>query len=175
MPEKTEVSWGTIIAAYARNGHIRQARRLFDAMPRPDLESWNAVLAASARSGESLALLRLMCVEGIAPNAISLLGVMNSCSHLGLVDEGVRIFASLQWDLAIAPMKEHYCCVIDLLGRSGDVEAAGELSGAMPSGGDVVAWITVLASRSVQRGDHERIECAALMERARSLNGLSRK
>lgn len=55
----------------------------------------------------------------VKPDSITLLALLNACSHSGLVQEGLVLFESMTQEYKVNPDQEHYACVIDLLGRSG--------------------------------------------------------
>ncbi len=49
------------------------------------------------------------CEEGIQPNDSSLLSV---CRHVGLVDQGMRCYASMITDYMISTNLKHYSCMV---------------------------------------------------------------
>ncbi|EFJ06194.1 hypothetical protein SELMODRAFT_135885 [Selaginella moellendorffii] len=51
MKERSIVSWTAMLCAYAQNGHLEDARQVFDAMPERDVVSYNAMLAAYTQRG----------------------------------------------------------------------------------------------------------------------------
>ncbi|KAF2309025.1 hypothetical protein GH714_000170 [Hevea brasiliensis] len=64
-----------------------------------------------------------------------------------MVDEGLHLFHRMKNDHGIDPGPDHYACVVDLLGRAGQVEQAYELINIMPSGFDKVgAWSSLLGA-----------------------------
>ncbi|XP_024539388.1 pentatricopeptide repeat-containing protein At2g35030, mitochondrial-like [Selaginella moellendorffii] len=52
MPEYDLVSWNSILAAYARNGHVEGVERVFDSMEARDLVSWTTILVALSQGGD---------------------------------------------------------------------------------------------------------------------------
>ncbi|TVU36618.1 hypothetical protein EJB05_18558 [Eragrostis curvula] len=90
-----------LISAYARCGAAGAAlaRRIFDEIPPAsrDLVSWNAVLSAHAQNGlavDALELYRRMCGPdggGVEPDAVTLVGVLSSCAHLGARGVGLDV------------------------------------------------------------------------------------
>jgi pentatricopeptide repeat protein len=52
MPDRTVVSWTGMIAGYAQNGRIENARQLFDTMPERNVVSWNAMITGYAQNGK---------------------------------------------------------------------------------------------------------------------------
>jgi pentatricopeptide repeat protein len=73
---------------------------------------WNAILGACAVHGhgkEALHISEQTCEEGIQPNDSSLLSI---CRQAGLVDEGMRCYASMITDYMISTNLKHYSCVV---------------------------------------------------------------
>eukprot|EP00249_Psilotum_nudum_P034402 c53414_g1_i1 orf=3-245(-) len=80
-----------MIAAYAQNGYVEDARSLFDKMPCRDVVSWNAMLAAYAQKGygqRALEVFRQMEKEGPKPNKITFICVFGACANLAALEEG---------------------------------------------------------------------------------------
>ncbi|XP_024544267.1 pentatricopeptide repeat-containing protein At4g02750 [Selaginella moellendorffii] len=49
---KDALSWQVMLVAYSRNGHLREAQRVFESMPHRGLNSWTAMLNLYARNGQ---------------------------------------------------------------------------------------------------------------------------
>lgn len=103
-------------------------------------------------------LFEQMQQEGLKPNDITFIGVLYACCHAGLVAEGCQYFDSMSKDHGIAPRLEHYACIIDLLGRSGHLDKAGELIKQMPFEPDALIWQIFLGAcrihGNVELGKH---------------------
>ncbi|KAG5576676.1 hypothetical protein H5410_056810 [Solanum commersonii] len=67
-----------------------------------------------------------MIQDGYETGHVTFFGVLNSCAHSGLVDEGRSSFMSMEKRWSIIPKGEHYS-LVDLLGRSGMLVEALEL------------------------------------------------
>ncbi|KAK7274899.1 hypothetical protein RIF29_16000 [Crotalaria pallida] len=102
MPEKSVVSWSTMIAAYGINGQITAATLLFAKM----IES------------------------GIKPNEVTFMNILSACRHAGSVEEGKLYFNSMRY-YGIEPNAEHFASIVDLLSRYGDIDAAYEMIKSM--------------------------------------------
>ncbi|KAG0492765.1 hypothetical protein HPP92_006163 [Vanilla planifolia] len=71
-----------------------------------------------------------------------------------MVDEGLRYFGAMR-ESGCEPEKEHYGCVVDMLGRAGRVrEADGMVERIPPGMADEVAW-TALLRACEARGEAE--------------------
>ncbi|KAI9128213.1 hypothetical protein K1719_001206 [Acacia pycnantha] len=119
-----------LVDMYCKCGHLDAAQSCFDAMPSQDLVSWGAIIAGNGYHGEGETALRLyfeFLKSGMKPNNVIFLSVLSSCSHNGLVDQGLKIYQSMTEDFGFAPNLEHHACVVDLLSRAGRVEEAYDL------------------------------------------------
>jgi len=97
--------------------------------------------------------------EGIQPNSVTFLALLNACSHSGLVDEAIHYFNVMKDQYQILPDVSHYTCVVDTLGRAGRLEEAENLIKTMEQP-DVVTWIALLGACR-WNNDIERAERAA--------------
>jgi pentatricopeptide repeat protein len=60
-----------------------------------------------------------MCEEGVQPNDITFICLLSAYSHAGLVDEGMRYYASMTTNYMIIGKSEHYACLVNLLDCAG--------------------------------------------------------
>ncbi|EFJ19490.1 hypothetical protein SELMODRAFT_110868 [Selaginella moellendorffii] len=152
-----------LLNMYAQCGDISLTSSIFEELSRRDLAAWNAMIHGYARIGELGSMLELffrMLLEGIGPNFASLVSIVSACSHGGMFDEGFAFFRGILKDFGVNLVIDHYICMIDLLGRSGQIDRAQELVLDMPYEADGVAWRALLSSCIVQ-GDEERAQRAA--------------
>ncbi|GKC79733.1 pentatricopeptide repeat-containing protein, partial [Tanacetum coccineum] len=63
---------------------------------------------------------------------MTFIGVLNACSHGGLVEEGWKHFTSMKSVYQIKPKIEHYGCLIDLLGHAGLLKEAEKIVNRIP-------------------------------------------
>ncbi|CAE6062207.1 unnamed protein product [Arabidopsis arenosa] len=137
-------------------GSTEAARVLFDEMKQRNVVSWSTMIVGYAMNGDSreaLALFTMMQNEGLRPNYVTFLGVLSACSHAGLVNEGKRYFSLMvrSNDKNIEPRKEHYACMVDLLGRSGLLKEAYDFIKKMPVEPDTGIWGALLGACAVHR------------------------
>lgn len=120
----------SLIDMYAKCGCLEDSRRVFEKMPRRDPVSWSALISGYGRHGhgtEALQIFHEMREKGIEADQLTLLAVLSACNHAGLVDQAQQLF-----DQAATPGAEQYACLVDLLGRTGRLEAACEVANSMP-------------------------------------------
>ncbi|KAG0489159.1 hypothetical protein HPP92_007970 [Vanilla planifolia] len=147
---ESDIFLGTaLIDMYAKCGKMEQAITVFDGMDQKDVMTWTALISGFAVNGMgNLALesFSLMQKEGIRPTAVSYIGVLNACSHSGLLNEGRRHFKEMQQVYGLEPEIEHYGCMIDLLGRLGHLEEAQKLIKSMAMKPSDAVWGSLLRS-----------------------------
>ncbi|KAJ7540216.1 hypothetical protein O6H91_10G005600 [Diphasiastrum complanatum] len=139
----------TLVDMYAKCGSTEDARELFDNMSERDVVSWNAMIAGYAKNGlaqEALALFEQMQREGTEPDEVTYVSVLSACAHSGLVDKGRYIFNSMCKNHGVTPIREHYACMVDLLGRAGCLADAEFFINKMPIQPSSVVWMTLLGA-----------------------------
>ncbi|KAK4483000.1 hypothetical protein RD792_010176 [Penstemon davidsonii] len=78
-----------LINMYSRCGSIDEAERVFKTMKDREVSTYNSMIMGFALNGKSLNAVELfqrMIEEGTKPTNITFVGVLNACSHGGLVD-----------------------------------------------------------------------------------------
>ncbi|XP_020114491.1 putative pentatricopeptide repeat-containing protein At5g40405 [Ananas comosus] len=143
-----------LINMYAKCGEIESARYLFDRMPGKDVRMWSIMISGFAINGlakEALDLFSQMKSAGFKPDSVTLTGVLSACSHAGMVQEGLRLLDRMAADYLIEPTIEHYGCVVDLLGRAGQLEEALALINRISLSADVALWGALLVACRVHK------------------------
>jgi pentatricopeptide repeat protein len=86
-----------------------------------------------------------MC-EGVQPDDITFVCLLSACSHVGLVDEGMCIFASMTTVYMVSAKLEHYTCMVNLLGCAGHLQETENMMKAMPHKPHVSVWKALLST-----------------------------
>ncbi|BAT04474.1 Os08g0238100 [Oryza sativa Japonica Group] len=137
-----------LLSMYAKCGCIDEAQSIFGFIACKDLVSWNAMIFGCSQYGlakHCLDLLKEMERQHIVPDALSFLGVLSSCRHARLVEEGRHCFKTMI-EHGIKPGLDHYSCMVDLLGRAGLLEEAWDLIQTMSIPPNAVIWGSLLGS-----------------------------
>ncbi|KAG0482476.1 hypothetical protein HPP92_010560 [Vanilla planifolia] len=149
-----------LIDMYCKCGILHSAREVFSRTPARDLLTWSTLisgLALHGRGHDALKAFDQMLSSGFHPDSIAVLGILNGCSHAGLVEEGCSIFYNMSQTWSITPEIEHYGCLIDLLGRAGQLQKALAIIIKMPLEPDIVMWRSLLSScrnhRNIELGE----------------------
>lgn len=143
----------SLIDMYARCGCIGFARQVFDGMSQRNLVSWNSIIIGFAVNGhadEALSFFYSMKKEGFEPDGVSYTGALTACSHAGLIDEGLKIFANMKKVSRNLPRIEHYGCLVDLYSRAGRVKEAWHVIKKMPMKPNEVVLGSLLAACRTQ-------------------------
>ncbi|CAL9094354.1 unnamed protein product [Musa textilis] len=147
-----------LISMHSRCGSMDRAARVFDGMPQRErgVRAWTAMIvgyAAHGRSAEALgAFDRMVGDAGLRPDHVALIGVLTACSRGGLLEEGWRVFRSMERTPGMEPRMEHYGCMVDMMGRGGRVREAYDFVEGMPVRPNAVIWRTLLGA-CVSHGD----------------------
>ncbi|KAA8520776.1 hypothetical protein F0562_014952 [Nyssa sinensis] len=141
-----------ILEMYSRCGRIDMAKRVFDEIGgKRNVCSWNSMivgLAVHGKCNEALQHFNVMLREGTVPDDVTFVGVFLACTHGGMVEKGWELFKSMEQKFSITPKLEHYGCMVDLLGRAGELHKAYDLIQSMPMNPDSVVWGTLLGACS---------------------------
>ncbi|CAN6487019.1 unnamed protein product [Victoria cruziana] len=136
-----------LVDMYAKCGLVASSVNAFDRMQVRNSVSYTTMISGSGLHGRgqlALELFQEMVGAGMEPDHVALLAVLSACSHSGLVEEGLRIFDSMEDDFGITPSLEHCCCVVDMLGKAGMVEAAYDFLRGMEKVSNAKLWGTLL-------------------------------
>lgn len=142
-----------LVDMYCKCGSLEDARRVFNGMKERDVITWSTMISGLAQNGysqEALKVFESMKASGTKPNYITIVGVLFACSHAGLLEDGWYYFRSMKKLYGIVPVREHYGCMIDLLGKAGKLDDAVKLLNEMQCQPDVVTWRTLLGACRVQ-------------------------
>ena len=138
-----------LVDMYAKCGSLRDAREVFDTMKFQDVVSWTSVISAYGLNGQgrdAVALFAKMQDSGLRPDSIAFVSVISACSHAGLLEEGRYYFKLMTEEYRIIPRIEHFACMVDLLGRSGQVDEAYHFIKQMPVGPNERVWGALLSA-----------------------------
>ncbi|PSS33534.1 Pentatricopeptide repeat-containing protein [Actinidia chinensis var. chinensis] len=163
--EKAGLVWissvnNALLDTYSKCGNVGMARLVFERMPgKKSLVSWTSMMAGLAMQGygeEAIQLFHEMENCGVRPDGITFISILYACSHAGLIEEGCGYFNKMREMYGIEPAIEHYGCMVDLYGRSGQLQKAYEFVTQMPISPNAIIWRTLLGACSI----HNNVELA---------------
>jgi pentatricopeptide repeat protein len=131
----------SLLNMYAKCGSIEDARKVFDRMPIRDVVAWNAMIVGYVKCGleqEALVLSDKMQQEGVEPNHVTFVWILNACASIGALEEGRHIeeqiiHSGYQSDVFLSTS------LIDMYAKCGSIDNAWRVFNKMPSR-TVVAW-----------------------------------
>ncbi|KAJ0971294.1 hypothetical protein J5N97_019253 [Dioscorea zingiberensis] len=138
----------SLISMYSNCGTVESVEQVFKELHHKDIVSWNSVIQGLGQNGCSKRAMEI-AEQALAANKFNhntFTAILTSCSHGGLVDEGLKYFNSMSEIYGIEQGLDQYVCMVDMLGRAGKVEVALELLCNMPFRANSVAWETLLSA-----------------------------
>jgi pentatricopeptide repeat protein len=144
---------------YAKCGAIDDAQRVFNKMPTHDAVSWTAMILGHVKCGQghkALEVFQQMQQEGVLPNSVTFVGVVNACASLVVLEEGRRAHEQIiqsGWDSDVKVGN----CLIDMYAKCGSMEDAQRVFNKMPSH-DVVSWNAILGGCAMHGHGNEALK-----------------
>ncbi|KAG9455862.1 hypothetical protein H6P81_000370 [Aristolochia fimbriata] len=154
----------SLVGFFADCGCLEEAKVTFDAIVMPDVVSWNSLLKGCSQQGlgdKALHVFEEMCNKGLKPDSITFLLVLSACSHSGKTSQGLDLYRKMEEDYNIEPRTEHVSCIVNLLGRAGQIhKAVGFILNVHCELGSSV-WRTLLGACRAHGVSQELAELAA--------------
>ncbi|KAI6676841.1 hypothetical protein NL676_037637 [Syzygium grande] len=148
-----------VIDMFAKCGSLEDAVSVFQNMKIKDTQAWSAMIMAYASHGHcsrAISMFEEMVRARVLPDDITFLGLLHACSHTGLVEEGYRFFYDMENVYGIDPGIKHFGCMVDLLGRAGQLDEAYNFINELPIKPTPILWRTLLSACS----SHNNIDMA---------------
>lgn len=140
----------SLVAMYSKCGYIGDAVSVFKGIGEKSIVSWNSVIVGCAQHGCAmwgLALFNRMLRDGVDPDEITLIGLLSACSHSGMLQKARCFFRYFGRERSVVTLtKEHYACMVDVLGRCGELEEAEALVRSMPVKAESIVWLALLSA-----------------------------
>ncbi|KAK8693260.1 hypothetical protein V6N13_070852 [Hibiscus sabdariffa] len=158
LPESLLALDTAVLDLYMKCGSLAYARKVFDKMKERNIISWSTMISGYGMHGYGREALRLFdqMKALMIPDHIAFVSILSACSHAGLITEGWECFNSMERDFGVKPKSEHYACMVDLLGRAGQLNRALEFIERMPVKPDAGVWGALLGACRI----HSNVELA---------------
>lgn len=145
-----------LIQAYSLNGSFDDAKSVFEAMHTRDVVSWTAIISAATQHGhgmEAMALFHQMQNDGIEPNSITFVCILEACT---ILEEGWEVHSSLvkrgfEGDVIVAT------ALVTMYGNCRSLINARSVFNTMPEK-NVVSWSAMISAFSQNGKAEEALE-----------------
>ncbi|CAK9870038.1 unnamed protein product [Sphagnum jensenii] len=132
---------------------MEEAQRVFNKMPSLNVVSWDVMILAHMNCGqgqEALELFRQMQQEGVQPNPVTFVAVLNACTSIIAIEEGRRaheqiIHSGCEADVFVGNS------LIDMYAKCGSMEDAQRVF-------KVVSWTAMLQGFAMHGYGKEALE-----------------
>ncbi|KAH6769598.1 hypothetical protein C2S52_014401 [Perilla frutescens var. hirtella] len=152
-----------LIDTYSKCGSLSYATQVFEhECTHKDAISWSSIICGYGLHGQgqqAVILFDKMLQNGIKPDTTVVVGVLSACSKSGLINDGLRIYDSVVTNYKIKPTVEMCACMVDMFGRSGQLDKALDFIKSMPVEPGPSSWGALL-SASALHGNSEMQELA---------------
>lgn len=148
----------SLLDLYTKGGMLDTASKIFNRITAKDVASWNTMIMGYGMHGQidvAFDLFDFMKDDGVNYDHVSYIAVLSACSHGGLVERGKKYFSQM---LAqnIEPQQMHYACMVDLIGRAGQLTESAQIIRDMPFHANSDVWGALLGACRI----HGNIELA---------------
>ncbi|XP_068649343.1 pentatricopeptide repeat-containing protein At1g43980, mitochondrial [Aristolochia californica] len=147
--EPNTVISSLLVDMYTKYGLIDDAIKVFGDMTTKDIVLWNTLILGFARNGRELEALKLfeeLVDSNLQPDRITLAGLLLACGHAGYINEGWRVFLSMEEKYNVIPRYEHYTYVVEMFSRAGKHTEAMEIIESMPQKNNASIWCVLLGA-----------------------------
>ncbi|XP_022682156.1 pentatricopeptide repeat-containing protein At3g63370, chloroplastic [Setaria italica] len=153
----------SLVDMYSGCGNMIYATKVFYGAKYKDVVLWTPMINTTGMHGhgkQAIDIFERMLQTGLTPDHVCFLALLHACSHSKLVDEGKYYLDMMMNKYQVKPWQEHYACVVDILGRSGQTEEAYRFIESMPMKPTSVVWCALLGACRVHK-NHDLAVVAA--------------
>lgn len=148
--ESNQFIGASLIELYAKCSSIEDANKVFKGMAYKDVVTWSSIIAAYGFHGQGEEALKLFSqmakCSDTKPNNVTFISILSACSHSGLIKEGLKMFDIMVNKYRLIPNTEHYAIMVDLLGRTGELDTALDVINNMPMQAEPDIWGALLGA-----------------------------
>ncbi|KAK4346261.1 hypothetical protein RND71_032600 [Anisodus tanguticus] len=145
----------SLIECYAKCGSLEEAIEVFERLTDKDVVIWSSMFAGYGIHGqarESIKLFHRMVTDStVRPNKVTFLSILAACSHAGFVEEGIEFFNMMLNEYQLMPESKHYAIIVDLLGRTGELDKAMCIINQMQSQVGPHVWGALLSACKIHQ------------------------
>lgn len=136
-----------LVNMYSKCGSFQDAWNVFEKLRSRNVDLWNSMTAACAQhelGDAALKIFRQMLIEGIKPDKVTFLCVLNVCSSLAALEEGKDVHRMVL-DYGYESNAVVGTALVDLYAKCGSQEDALRVF-AQVHERDVISWTTIISA-----------------------------
>ncbi|KAL6884572.1 hypothetical protein ACP4OV_010508 [Aristida adscensionis] len=137
----------SLVDAYAKCGFSELSYWVFHQMPNKNSVMYNTVISNLGSHGfaiKAIEILDEMVKNDLRPDSATFSALLSACCHVGLLDEGLKLFRRMRDEFQIMVKVEHYVYIVRLLATFGKLNEAYDLIHSMPIQPDSGVWGALL-------------------------------
>ncbi|KAL1207622.1 Pentatricopeptide repeat-containing protein [Cardamine amara subsp. amara] len=140
----------SLVVMYSDCGNVNDAVSVFTEILKKSIVSWNSVIVGCAQHGHgkwAFVIFSQMIRLNKEPDEITFTGLLSACSHCGFLQKGRKLFDYMSRGPTHVDRKiQHYTCMVDILGRCGELKEAEELIECMLVKPNEMIWLALLSA-----------------------------
>ncbi|CAM6058325.1 unnamed protein product [Sphagnum tenellum] len=149
----------SLVDMYTKCGSLEDAQRVFNIMPSRDVVTWSAMILGHVKCGQgqnALKLFRQLLQEGVQPNSVTFVAVLNACASVVALEEGRSVHEQIiqsgcESDVFVGSS------LVDMYAKCGSLEDAWRVFHKMPSR-DVATWNAILGGCAMHGHGREALK-----------------
>ncbi|XP_062212747.1 putative pentatricopeptide repeat-containing protein At1g64310 [Phragmites australis] len=137
----------SLVDAYAKCGFSEVGYWVFRQMPNKNSVMYNTVISNLGSHGfamKAIEVLDEMVKDELRPDSATFSALLSACCHVGLLDEGLKLFRRMRDEFHIVVKMEHYVYMVRLLATFGNLKEAYDLIQTMSIQPDCGVWGALL-------------------------------
>ena len=164
--EKVQAIENCLVETYAKASSLLESKKMLDGLHTKDVLPWNSLMLGYVENGlftEVLDCFQQMHQEGVYPDTVSFLCILNMCSHTKDMDRGHRLHAELMKN----GLDQDPClgnALIDMYAKAGFVADAEKVFAKL-QGRDIVSWNSLITGYTEHGYCEEAIKCLKHMKK----------
>lgn len=149
---ESDVSVGTaLINMYGKCRNLESARKLFDELPKQNIEYWNAMVHAYIDDGlarEALKLLSQIKSRDLQLDEVTILGLIMACRDAGELHQGILVHSIVENNDLFKRSVVLGNSLIDMYAKFGSMTKARGVFDRMPQK-DVISWTSMIVGHAI--------------------------
>ncbi|KAH7306475.1 hypothetical protein KP509_22G014800 [Ceratopteris richardii] len=155
-----------LVDMYANFGLLTKAQDVHHKLVKRDVVTWNSLITGFARhelAQDAIECFDRMQIDGVSPNAITYVSVLNACSSLKAIVKGIEVHQEV---LKHASLKDDFIvgsAVVDMYAKCGWLVKAQEVFDGLAVH-DVIVWNALIAGYTDNGYGEKALDCFDKMQ-----------